>query len=151
VLGALAHAGRGPGMWRRAETDLRIVGTARNALAEVGLARREDTPAGALSHGERRQLEIALALATAPRLLLLDEPTAGMGREESGRMIELVMRLRSRYGILLVEHDMDVVFAVSDRIAVLESGRLVATGTPDEIRQSAVVREAYLGNTLQIS
>lgn len=149
ALGALAHAGRRPGMWRGALSDRSIVARAQTALDEVGLSPRAGVAAQALSHGERRQLEIAVALATSPRLLLLDEPTAGMGREESERMIELVMRLRSHYGILLVEHDMSVVFSVSDEITVLENGRKVATGTPDEIRRSTVVRQAYLGDSAE--
>jgi branched-chain amino acid transport system ATP-binding protein len=101
--------------------------------------------AAALAHGEQRQLEIAMALATSPRLLLLDEPMAGMGLDESQRMIRLLGELKERHTILLVEHDMDAVWALADRISVMVYGRLIATGTPDEIRGNAEVREAYLG------
>jgi branched-chain amino acid transport system ATP-binding protein len=128
--------------WRklaaRAEAD--------EALSRVGLAARASVRASDLSHGERRQLELAIALATKPRLLLLDEPTAGMGREESRDVIRLLEQLKSAYTILLVEHDMDVVFQVSDRITVMAGGTPIATGTPDEIRGDSSVREAYLGS-----
>ena len=101
--------------------------------------------ASELSHGERRQLEIAMAVATDPVFLLLDEPMAGMGNEESAFMFELLKSLKKQRAILLVEHDMDVVFGLADRISVLVYGQLIATGTPDEIRNNAQVREAYLG------
>ena len=98
-----------------------------------------------MSHGEHRQLEIAMALATKPRMLLLDEPMAGMGPDESARMVRRCCELKREYTILLVEHDMDAVFALADRITVLVYGRVIATGTPDEIRANAEVRQAYLG------
>ena len=98
------------------------------------------------SHGERRQLEIAMALATAPRLLLLDEPTAGMGGDESARMIGLLRGFKGRFTILLVEHDMDAVFALADRVTVLDSGRILASGPPDDVRADPAVRRAYLGD-----
>jgi branched-chain amino acid transport system ATP-binding protein len=98
-----------------------------------------------LSHGEHRQLEVAMALATAPRLLLLDEPMAGMGPDESQRMIALLSRLKQTKTIILVEHDMDAVFRLADRISVLVYGRVIATGTPEEIRSNVEVRKAYLG------
>jgi branched-chain amino acid transport system ATP-binding protein len=101
--------------------------------------------AGALSHGEKRALEIAIALATQPRLLLLDEPLAGAGPEETERLITLLRRLKSRYAILLVEHDMQAVFALADRISVLAEGRIIASGSTAEIRASDEVRAAYLG------
>ncbi len=115
------------------------------ALAEVGLDARAATRAAALSHGERRQLEIAIALAMQPRALLLDEPLAGTGPEEAERLIRLLSGLRARFAVLLVEHDMQAVFALADRISVLAQGRVIATGTPAEIRADAAVREAYLG------
>jgi branched-chain amino acid transport system ATP-binding protein len=118
---------------------------ARAALARVGLTERADTPVAGLSHGECRQLEIAMALATAPRLLLLDEPMAGMGPEESTRLVETLRRLKSSITILLIEHDMDAVFALADRISVLVYGRIIASGEPAAIRADAAVRQAYLG------
>ncbi|MGB6504144.1 MAG: ATP-binding cassette domain-containing protein, partial [Xanthobacteraceae bacterium] len=118
---------------------------ARDALLRVGLAQRADVPVTALSHGECRQLEIAMALATRPRLLLLDEPMAGMGPEESARLVETLRQLKGGITILLVEHDMDAVFALADRITVLVYGRIIASGEPAAIRADAAVREAYLG------
>ena len=129
----------------RAANDRRLTEPAQAALAQVGLAERAGMPAGGLAHGEQRQLEIAVALAGRPRLLLLDEPMAGMGVEESKRMVELLASLKRRYTILLIEHDMDAVFALADRITVLVYGRVIATGAPDAIRADAGVREAYLG------
>ncbi|MBM3523374.1 MAG: ABC transporter ATP-binding protein [Alphaproteobacteria bacterium] len=133
------------GAWRPTRDDQRLVEPARTILAEVGLADRAPVPAGALAHGEQRQLEIAMALATRPRLLLLDEPMAGMGKEESERMTALLRRLKGRETILLVEHDMDIVFALADRITVLVYGRAIASGAPDDIRRDPDVRAAYLG------
>ena len=106
---------------------------------------RADATVASLSHGEHRQLEIAMALATAPRLLLLDEPMAGMGPEESARMVAGLRDLKRELGILLVEHDMEAVFALADRITVLVYGRVIASGRPAEIRENAEVRKAYLG------
>jgi branched-chain amino acid transport system ATP-binding protein len=114
-------------------------------LNHVGLAVRARVPAGLLSHGEKRQLELALALATAPRLLLLDEPLAGTGREESARIVDILRRLKGRYAILLIEHDMEAVFALADRVTVLVYGRVIATGTPEAVRADPEVRSAYLG------
>ncbi len=114
-------------------------------LAGVGLAHRAAIPAGQLSHGEKRQLELAVALATRPKLLLLDEPLAGTGHEESERVVETLRGLKGRYTIVLVEHDMDAVFSLADRVSVLVYGRVIATGTPAEIRANAEVRAAYLG------
>jgi branched-chain amino acid transport system ATP-binding protein len=118
---------------------------AMDALDQVGLADRAAHPAGGLSHGEKRALELAIALATKPRLLLLDEPLAGAGPEETDRLIALLTRLKSAYTILLVEHDMQAVFALADRISVLVYGRVIATGAVAEIRANAEVRAAYLG------
>jgi branched-chain amino acid transport system ATP-binding protein len=118
---------------------------AREALETVGLLHRAEVPAGLLSHGEKRQLELAIALATAPKLLLLDEPLAGTGHEESRRVIEVLRRLKGRYAMVLIEHDMEAVFALADRVSVLVYGRLIATDTPERIRANAEVRGAYLG------
>jgi len=115
------------------------------ALDQVGLADRAGQPAGVLSHGEKRALELAIALATRPRLLLLDEPLAGAGPEETERLVALLTRLKATYAILLVEHDMQAVFALADRISVLVYGRVIATGDVPSIRANAEVRAAYLG------
>ncbi|HUG78243.1 MAG TPA: ABC transporter ATP-binding protein [Burkholderiales bacterium] len=121
-------------------------GAAREALQRVGLAGREDTPAHALSHGERRQLELAMVIAPRPRLLLLDEPAAGTGKEEALRTTELIAALGQDHAILLVEHDMDMVFALAQRITVLANGACIASGAPAEIRDNAAVKQAYLGD-----
>ena len=115
------------------------------ALETTGLRSQHARLAATLSHGEQRQLEIAMVLATGARVLLLDEPLAGMGAQESARMVELLRRLAPDHAILLVEHDMDAVFAVADEITVMVEGRVLETGTPANIRASAAVREAYLG------
>ena len=117
-------------------------------LQEVGLEKRIHIPAANLAHGEQRQLEVAMALATEPRLLLLDEPMAGMGIEESQRMIALLAGLKRRHTIILVEHDMDAVFRLADRISVLVYGRVIATDVPEKIKMNAEVRKAYLGEDL---
>ena len=111
----------------------------------MGLGARADVLAANLSHGEQRQLEIAMALATGPRMLLLDEPMAGMGREEAAQMMELLRGLKGSRTILLIEHDMDAVFALADRITVLVYGRAIATDSPAAIRANEEVRQAYLG------
>ncbi len=118
---------------------------ARAALGRVGLADRASVRAGVLSHGEQRLLEIAIAIASAPKLLLLDEPFAGLGPEESEACIELIRELKREFAILLVEHDMDAVFSLADRVSVLVDGRILATGSPAEIRADVRVRVAYLG------
>jgi branched-chain amino acid transport system ATP-binding protein len=114
-------------------------------LDDVGLSGRAPVPAGILSHGEKRQLELAIALATEPKLLLLDEPLAGTGREESARVVAILRRLKGRFGILLIEHDMEAVFALADRISVLVYGRVIASGSPEAVRANPEVRSAYLG------
>src|SRR5437016_4227800 len=119
--------------------------TALAVLGGVGLGARADVLAANLAHGEQRQLEIAMALATRPRLLLLDEPVAGMGLEETQRMVRLLSTLKRRVTIVLVEHDMDAVFTLADRISVMVYGRIIATGSPEEVRGNAEVRRAYLG------
>ena len=135
----------GTGFWRPARRDPTLIGPAHELLEEVGLGHRTEALAANMSHGEHRQLEVAMALATKPRLLLLDEPMAGMGVEESQRMIELLSRLKKAKTIILVEHDMDAVFRLADRISVLVYGRVIATGEPEQIRVNEEVRKAYLG------
>ena len=144
----LAAQARTPKPWHwwqdagRCEASL---GAARAAAASAGLTDRLDRPAGLLSHGQKRQLEIAMCLATAPQVLLLDEPLAGMGAEETERMLALLQSLKADHAILLVEHDMDAVFRVADRITVMVNGAVIASGSPDEVRNSADVQAAYLG------
>lgn len=145
LLAVQAHAGHSFRFWTAARGDTRLREPALALLDELGLAARRDMPAGYLSHGEQRLLEIAIALATRPKLLLLDEPTAGMGPEDAERVKQLLHRLRARYAMLLIEHDMDAVFRLSDRITVLVYGRAIASGTPVEIRDNEEVRQAYLG------
>ncbi len=140
-----AGAARRFGVWRRAWADESLIGPARALLAKVGLDGRANRLASELAHGEKRALEMAIALARRPALLLLDEPLAGMGPEEGARMVNFLAELRGSVTILLVEHDMDAVFALADRISVLVYGRLITTGTPDQIRAHAEVRRAYLG------
>ena len=145
ALAVQAHTGHSFKFWRnaRAEKELREPGRA--LLARVGLSDRADWPASVLSHGEHRLLELAMALAGSPRLLLLDEPMAGLGPEESTRMVGMLRALKQELTILLVEHDMEAVFALADRITVLVYGRVIASGRPAEIRSSKDVRDAYLG------
>ena len=145
ALAAQASSGSSFRFFRPASSERRLNDAAMAALEEVGLADRAAVVAGALSHGEKRALEIAIALATRPRLLLLDEPLAGAGPEETARLVALLTRLKSAYTILLVEHDMQAVFALAERISVLVYGRVIATGTVAEIRGNAEVRAAYLG------
>jgi len=145
ALAVQAHAGHSFRFWRAAREDPALTEPAVRILDRIGLLARQDVLAANLSHGEQRQLEIAMALATEPRLLLLDEPVAGMGTDESQRMIELLTTLKGQKTIVLVEHDMDAVFTLADRISVLVYGRIIATGTPAEIRANAGVRAAYLG------
>jgi branched-chain amino acid transport system ATP-binding protein len=145
ALAVQAHQGHSFRMWGRARRDASLVEPARKLLDTIGLGERTDVPAGLLAHGEQRQLEIAVALACQPRVLLFDEPMAGMGREESYRMIKLIRSLKGRYAILLIEHDMDAVFALADRITVLLYGRSIASGEPAAIAASPEVRAAYLG------
>lgn len=145
VLAVQAHRGHNFHFWRPALRDESLTGPAFTALAEVGIEDSAHTPAGEMAHGEKRQLEIAMALVTEPRLLLLDEPMAGMSHHESAKVVAMLTSLKRRHTILLVEHDMDAVFALADRITVLVYGRAIATGTVEEIRGDARVREAYLG------
>jgi len=122
-----------------------VAGRARQALQDVGLEQKSTQLARELSHGEQRQLELAIALAAAPRVLLLDEPAAGLSPEETRRMVALVRALKGRYTMVLIEHKMDIIMSVSDRISVMHFGSLIAEGTPAEIQKNAEVRRAYLG------
>jgi branched-chain amino acid transport system ATP-binding protein len=145
ALAVQAHAGHSFHFWRAARSEDALRAPARSALARVGLAERSDVLVSRLSHGEHRQLELAMALATSPRMLLLDEPMAGMGPDESARMVKTLRELKRDLTILLIEHDMEAVFALADRITVLVYGRTIASGTPEAIRANAEVRQAYLG------
>jgi branched-chain amino acid transport system ATP-binding protein len=145
ALAAQAQAGHSFHFWRDARREPELRNPARAALDRVGLTNRAALPASALSHGEHRQLELAMALAGSPRMLLLDEPMAGLGPEESARMVDMLRALKQEFTILLVEHDMEAVFALADRITVLVYGRAIASGTPGVIRADTAVREAYLG------
>jgi len=131
--------------WQDAARCPASLGAAREAAARAGLAEHLERPAGLLSHGGKRQLEIAMCLATAPQVLLLDEPLAGMGAEETERMLALLAGLKEGHAILLVEHDMDAVFRVADRITVMVNGAVLASGTPEAVRANAEVQAAYLG------
>jgi branched-chain amino acid transport system ATP-binding protein len=146
TLAVLARSGSSVRFWRPLSQEPALSDQARAIAARVGLADREHKTAGTLAHGEQRQLEVGLALATDARLLLLDEPMAGMGPDESQRMIELIAGLKGVVTVLLVEHDMDAVFRLADRISVLVSGRIIATGAPEAIRGNAEVKRAYLGD-----
>lgn len=145
ALAVQAHAGHSFQFWRNARQEPELREPARAALARAGLAHRADEVVANMSHGEHRQLELAMALATKPRMLLLDEPMAGLGPEESARMVKTLRELKSELTILLIEHDMEAVFALADRISVLVYGRVIASGLPDDIRANAEVRQAYLG------
>lgn len=146
ALAVQARSGSSLGFWRPVASEAALFEEARRIAADIGLADRTGTQAGNLAHGEQRSLEVGLALATQPKLVLLDEPMAGMGPDESQRMIELIGRVRERATVLLVEHDMDAVFRLADRISVLVNGSIIATGTPGEIRDNADVKRAYLGD-----
>jgi branched-chain amino acid transport system ATP-binding protein len=145
ALAAQAHDGHSFRFWGSARGEQRLRQAAQSALARVGLADRADTLVSKLSHGEQRELELAVALATKPQLLLLDEPMAGLGTTESARMVKLLQELRREVTIVLVEHDMEAVFALADRITVLVYGRVIASDVPAAIRQNEEVRRAYLG------
>jgi len=145
ALAAQAHDGHSFYFWGNARKEKHLREAARAALARVGLEGRADVVVSELSHGEQRQLELAVALATKPRLLLLDEPMAGLGTSESARMVELLKELRREVTIILVEHDMEAVFALADRISVLVYGRVIACDLPGAIRVNEDVKRAYLG------
>jgi branched-chain amino acid transport system ATP-binding protein len=146
ALAVQAQAGHSFHFWRDARKQADLREPAKAALARVGLAGRENVVVSNMSHGEHRQIEIAMALAMKPRMLLLDEPMAGMGPEESARLVKTLRELKKELTILLIEHDMEAVFALADRISVLVYGRVIASGAPDEIRNNAEVKKAYLGD-----
>ena len=145
ALAVQARSGSSFSFWRPVAAETGLFDDALSVAHEVGLSKKSDSLASTLAHGEQRALEVGLALATRPRLLLLDEPMAGMGPEESQRMIELIAGIRARVTILLVEHDMDAVFRLADRISVLVNGRVLATDLPERIKANSEVRRAYLG------
>ncbi|MER6314966.1 ABC transporter ATP-binding protein [Streptomyces sp. NPDC001581] len=149
LLAALRRAGAGTGLGGRRKAGARAAATARarTLLERVGLPTRHDVPAAELSHGERRQLEVAVALATEPRLLLLDEPAAGMSPAETERLTRLIAALPDDVTVLLIEHDLDMVFELADTVTVMHLGHHLTTGPPDEVRASAEVQSAYLGTT----
>ncbi|WP_030385020.1 ABC transporter ATP-binding protein [Streptomyces sp. NRRL S-241] len=147
LLAVLLRTGAGLGGWRRVSAASAELARARTLLEQVGLPDRHDLTVGALSHGERRQLEVAVALATEPRLLLLDEPAAGMSPAETERLTHLIAALPREVTVLLVEHDLDMVFELADTVTVMHLGRHLTTGTPDHVRASAEVQQAYLGTT----
>ena len=144
-LAAQSRAPRATHWLRRATAFADTNARAERALELAGLAHRRDMVAGAISHGEQRQLEVAMTLATEPQVILLDEPLAGMGTVEAERMVDLLQRLKADHAVMLVEHDMDAVFALADRLTVMVNGQVIASGTPQEIRADANVQAAYLG------
>lgn len=145
MLAVQAHQGHSFRFWQPAHQQDALLKPALAALQDVGLQGHAHTPAGTLAHGQQRQLELAMVLAVQPRVLLLDEPMAGMSLAESRAMTEVLQRLRPHYAILLVEHDMEAVFSLADQISVLVYGRCIASGSPEEIRNNEEVRQAYLG------
>jgi branched-chain amino acid transport system ATP-binding protein len=148
ALAVQARSGSSFSFWKPVASESALFDEARAIAGQIGLGQKVQVAATRLSHGEQRALEVGLALATRPRLVLLDEPMAGMGPEESRRMIELISRIRSEVTVLLVEHDMDAVFRLADRISVMVNGRLIATGAPQEIKANEEVKRAYLGDEL---
>ncbi|HUH61287.1 MAG TPA: ABC transporter ATP-binding protein [Candidimonas sp.] len=146
MLTVQAHQGHSFRFWSPASRQAALIEPAQEALHQAGLGAFAHTPASALAHGQQRQLELAMVLAGRPALLLLDEPMAGMSQTETGQMTELLLGLKGKYGIVLVEHDMDTVFRLADRITVLVYGRGIACGTPADIRANAQVKTAYLGD-----
>ncbi len=146
ALAVQARLGHSFRFWRNARRDRALLAPAQEAVTTVGLAGRENTLARDLSHGEARQLELAIAIAQRPRLLLLDEPMAGMGRKDGVAMTQLLARLKKDYSIILIEHDMQAVFSLADRISVLVAGHIIKTGAPEVIRRDPDVRAAYLGH-----
>ena len=149
ALAVQARSGSSLSFWRPVARETALADEARAILEEVGLGHRAGTSAASLSHGEQRALEVGVALATRPRLLLLDEPMAGTGPEESERMVALIERVRAKTTILLVEHDVDAVFRLADRVSVLVNGRVIASGEPSAVRSDPEVIVAYLGDEVQ--
>jgi branched-chain amino acid transport system ATP-binding protein len=149
ALAVQSRAGSSFRVLGRAAAEAALNGPAMAALADVGLAERAHIPADELAHGEKRALELAIALAMQPKVLLLDEPMAGTGREETARLVEVLRRLKGRFSMVLVEHDMTAVFALADRISVLIYGRILASGTPAGVRADPHVVAAYLGDEME--
>jgi branched-chain amino acid transport system ATP-binding protein len=148
ALAVQARSGSSFSFWKPVASESALFEEAGSIASQIGLEGKLSLTANQLSHGEQRALEVGLALATHPKLVLLDEPMAGMGPEESRRMIELIARIRAQVTVLLVEHDMDAVFRLADRISVMVNGRLIATGAPHEIKANEQVKRAYLGDEL---
>jgi branched-chain amino acid transport system ATP-binding protein len=148
MLARQAISGHSFSFLKRAADDPALIGPAAEVLELAGLGRRLHKRVSDLAHGEHRQLELAMALATQPRLLLLDEPMAGMSQTETAEMISLLRKIRSGYAVILIEHDMDAVFSLADRVSVLVYGQVIATGKPEEIRVDPDVKAAYLGDEL---
>jgi branched-chain amino acid transport system ATP-binding protein len=148
ALAVQARSGSSFSFWRPVAKETALFDEARAIALQIGLSEKTELIAATLAHGEQRSLEVGLALATRPKLVLLDEPMAGMGPEDSQFMIALIKRIRAEVAVLLVEHDMDAVFRLADRISVMVNGRLIATGAPEQIRMNAEVRKAYLGDEL---
>lgn len=146
ALAVQAISGSSFSFWKPADSEAARYAKAATVVERVGLSQQLHTLSGALSHGEQRQLEVGIALATQPQLLLLDEPMAGMGPDESENMVNLLQSLRGEATILLVEHDMDAVFRLADTISVLVAGQVIASGTPQHIKESSAVKKAYLGD-----
>ncbi|HCN70658.1 MAG: ABC transporter ATP-binding protein [Pusillimonas sp.] len=146
AMAVQAHTNKRFNMWLNARKDAQLRKPAYEALCKVGLEHRSNELVSSLAHGEKRQLELAIALSLNAPVLLLDEPMAGLGAEESKLMKDILLDLKGQYAMLLVEHDMDIVFAVADRVTVLVYGQTIFTGTPDQVREHPEVREAYLGN-----
>jgi branched-chain amino acid transport system ATP-binding protein len=146
AIAAQAHAGHSYRFWKPLIEDRRIFDACRDVLAELGMTEQSDRPASMIAHGEKRVLEIAMALVTRPKMLLLDEPMAGLGLEESRQMIKFIAAMKQRATILLIEHDMEAVFALANRIFVLASGAIVASGPPAHIKSDPSVKLAYLGD-----
>ena len=145
TLAMQAHRGHSFGFWTPMLAQPALVEPAMRAIAQAGLSQRCSSKVSELAHGERRQLELAMVLVAEPKLLLLDEPMAGMSHQESGNVVRTLQGLKGRYTMLLVEHDMGAVFALADRISVMVYGRIIASGTPDDIRNNEEVKIAYLG------
>jgi branched-chain amino acid transport system ATP-binding protein len=145
TLAMQAHRGHSFGFWTPMLAQPALVEPAMRAIAQAGLSQRCSSKVSELAHGERRQLELAMVLVAEPKLLLLDEPMAGMSHQESGNVVRTLQGLKGRYTMLLVEHDMDAVFALADRISVMVYGRIIASGIPDDIRNNEEVKIAYLG------
>ena len=147
MLGALGAGGNPWSFWKPVLAQKDLVERAKSALSRVGLIEQQDTTVSILSHGQRRQLEVAVSLTLSPKAFVLDEPMAGLGTEGSNKMTKFLDGLRDEAPILLVEHDMDAVFALADRISVLVSGKIIASGGVDDIRSNPEVRQAYLGDS----